>query len=74
MDRDGGGHGENDVRDPVFVTKHLKLATIGALYSVSMVLLLTAIGVLVFREPIGHRELLGILMAVGSLVLLTRFA
>jgi len=68
MDRDGGGHGENDVRDPVFVTKHLKLATIGALYSVSMVLLLTAIGVLVFRE------LLGILMAVGSLVLLTRFA
>ena len=39
-----------------------------------MVLLLTAIGVLVFREPLGHRELLGILMAVGSLVLLTRFA
>jgi len=58
----------------VFVMKHLKLATIGALYSVSMVLLLTAIGVLVFREPLGHRELLGILMAVGSLVLLTRFA
>jgi drug/metabolite transporter (DMT)-like permease len=58
----------------VFVMKHLKLATIGALYSVSMVLLLTAVGVLVFRESLGRVELLGILLAVASLVLLTRFA
>ena len=58
----------------VFVMKHLKLATIGALYSVSMVLLLTAIGVGIFRESIGGWEVLGILMALASLVLLARFA
>src|SRR5262245_46050280 len=34
----------------VFVMKHLKLATIAVVYSVSMVLLLTAIGVVFFRE------------------------
>lgn len=58
----------------VFVMKHLKLATIGVLYSVSLVLLLTAIGVLVFRESLNYFELIGIALAVISLVLLMRFA
>src|SRR5262245_26874647 len=41
----------------VFVMKHLKLATIGVVYSVSMVLLLTTVGVVFFRESLntlGH--------------------
>jgi drug/metabolite transporter (DMT)-like permease len=58
----------------VFVMKHLKLATISVLYSVSLVLLLTAIGVLVFRESLNYFEMIGILLAVISLVLLMRFA
>ncbi|QJW96476.1 DMT family transporter [Frigoriglobus tundricola] len=58
----------------VFVMRHLKLATISVLYSVSMVLLLTAIGVGVFREPLSYSELAGIALAVASLVLLMRFA
>ena len=58
----------------VFVMRHLKLATIGVVYSVSMVLLLTAIGVVAFREPIGATEAAGIAMALGALVLLARFA
>ena len=58
----------------VFVMKHLKLATISVLYSVSLVLLLTAIGVLVFRESLNYFEMIGIALAVISLVLLTRFA
>lgn len=58
----------------VFVMKHLKLATIGVVYSVSMVLLLTAIGVAVFREPLGAYEVAGLIMAVASLILLVRFA
>ena len=57
----------------VFVMKHLKLATIGVVYSVSMVLLLTAVGVLAFREPLNSREMAGIALAVASLVLLMRF-
>ena len=58
----------------VFVMKHLKLATIGVLYSVSLVLLLTAIGVVLFRESLNYYEVIGIVLAVISLVLLMRFA
>jgi multidrug transporter EmrE-like cation transporter len=58
----------------VFVMKHLKLSTIGVLYSVSMVVMLTAIGVLFFRETLNYAELAGIAMAIGAIVLLVRFS
>ena len=58
----------------VFVMKYLKLATISVLYSISMVLLLTAIGVVLFRESLNYFEVIGIVLAVTSLVLLIRFA
>ena len=54
--------------------RHLKLATIGAVYSVSMVLLLTGVGVAAFRQPLNAWEVTGLAMAIGSLVLLMRFA
>src|SRR5213076_600292 len=38
----------------VFVMKHLKLATLSVVYSVSMVLLLTAIGVALFHESLNY--------------------
>jgi len=58
----------------VFVMQHLKLATISVLYSVSLVLLLTAIGVVLFHESLNYFEVTGIVLAVISLVLLMRFA
>src|SRR6476620_4828257 len=58
----------------VFVMKYLKLATISVLYSVSLVLLLTAIGVVLFHESLNYLEVIGIGLAVVSLVLLMRFA
>jgi drug/metabolite transporter (DMT)-like permease len=58
----------------VFVMKHLKLATISVLYSVSMVVLLTAVGVGIFRESLNYYELAGLVMAVAALILLMRFA
>src|SRR5271166_2330526 len=58
----------------VFVMKHLKLATISVLYSVSMVVLLTAVGVVVFRESLNYYEIAGLVMAIAALVLLVRFA
>jgi small multidrug resistance pump len=58
----------------VFVMRHLKLATIGVVYSVSMVLLLTGIGAVVFREPLNYYEIAGLVMAIASLILLVRFA
>lgn len=57
----------------VYVMRHLKLATVGVVYCVSMVLLLTVIGVVGFKESLSGYEIAGIVMAVGSLVLLVRF-
>src|SRR5438552_150306 len=50
----------------VFVMKHLKLGTISVLYSVSMVVLLTAVGVVIFRESLNYYEIAGLLMAIAS--------
>ncbi len=58
----------------VYVMRHLKLATIGAVYSVSMILLLTGVGVAAFRQPLNAYEAAGLAMAIGSLILLMRFA
>jgi small multidrug resistance pump len=58
----------------VFVMKYLKLGTIGVVYSVSMVLLLTAIGVVGFRESLNGYEVIGLVMAIVALALLVRFA
>jgi small multidrug resistance pump len=58
----------------VFVMKHLKLATIGIVYSVSMILLLTTVGVVFFHESLNYYEIAGIILAIASLVLLMRFA
>jgi len=58
----------------VFVMKFLKLSTIGVVYSVSMILLLTAIGVLAFRESLNASEVVGLAMAVTALALLARFS
>jgi small multidrug resistance pump len=58
----------------VFVMRYLKLGTIGVVYSISMILLLTGIGVVVFREPLNGYEILGLILAFASLILLIRFA
>ena len=58
----------------VFVMKYLKLATISVVYSIAMVLLLTGVGVVFFRESLTYYEIGGLIMAIGSLILLVRFA
>jgi drug/metabolite transporter (DMT)-like permease len=58
----------------VFVMRHLKLATIGVVYSVAMILLLTCVGVVGFHEPVNAYEAAGIALAIASLILLVRFA
>ena len=58
----------------VFVFRHLKLATSGGVYAVCLVLALTIVGLVGFRETLRTTEALGIAMAIGSLILLTRFS
>lgn len=58
----------------VYVMQRLKLGTIGVVYSVSMILLLTLVGVVFFREKLHPGEIVGIVLALASLALLVRFA
>ena len=58
----------------VFVMKHLKLSTVGVVYAVTMILLLTSMGVVVFRESLSYPEIAGLFMAIGAVILLGRFA
>jgi len=58
----------------LFAMRHLKLATISTVYSVSIILLLTTLGVVGFHERLSTAEVFGIILALASLVLLVRFA
>lgn len=51
--------------------KHLKMAAVGAIYSVSTVLLLAVSGALFFNERLTTAEWLGIGLAITSLALLS---
>lgn len=56
-----------------YVMRHLKLATIGVVYSVCMILLLTGMGVFFFGETLSRSEMVGIGLALASVILLARF-
>lgn len=58
----------------VFVFRHLRLATAGGVYAVCLILSLTLLGLIGFSERPTVLELLGIGMAISSVILLARFA
>ena len=58
----------------VYVIKNMKLASVGVVYSVCMVLFLTFLGVVFFKERLSVKEIVGIGLAIASLFLLVRFA
>ena len=58
----------------VWVLSRLKLATIGAIYSVTIVILLVVMGATIFRESLSASEIVGLCFAVAALILLGRFA
>lgn len=55
------------------VLKYVKLIQLGVFYSMSMILLLTALGVFQFGEELGGREITGIVFAITSLILMSKF-
>ena len=58
----------------LFVMRYLKLGTIGVVYSVSMIVLLTVVGALAFDETLSRSEVVGIVLAIAALFLLIREA
>jgi drug/metabolite transporter (DMT)-like permease len=57
-----------------FVMRGAKLSTLGVLYAVSVVVFLTLVSVFYFKEKLSIFEVLGITMAITSLVILYRFS
>lgn len=57
-----------------YVMKQIKLSSLGVVYALTTVLLLVAIGVLYFHEKLDIYEIMGIITAIISLILLSRFA
>jgi drug/metabolite transporter (DMT)-like permease len=57
----------------VYALRHIKLASIGVIYSLSIVVLLAALGVFVFGETLNRYEVTGLIFAVIAIILLGRF-
>jgi len=58
----------------VYVMKHIKLATLGVVYSVSTVLLLAFVGVILYQESLNPYESGGKVLSIASLILLSAFS
>ena len=58
----------------VVVMREMTLGAIGVWFSIAVLLMLTALGVIVFKESLGAREILGIVLSIVALGLMSRFA
>lgn len=54
--------------------RHMSLASVGVWYAVLTILFMTMLGVFAFEEKLTSREIMGILLALGSLGCMARFA
>ncbi len=56
-----------------FAMKHVRLGTLGAVFSITTVLLLVFMGTVLFHEKLSTQEFAGIGAAIAAIVLLSRF-
>lgn len=57
-----------------YVMKRIKLSSLGVIYALTTVLFLVAIGVFYFHEKLNIYEVVGIITAITSVIILSRFA
>lgn len=57
-----------------FLLKKEKLISLGGIYLVSSVILLVFVSVFIFKEKVSEMEIVGIIMAIISLIILARFS
>ena len=55
-----------------FVMKHIKLSTLGVLYSLTSVILLVLVGAFVFKEHLNAYDVVGIILGIASILILSR--
>ena len=58
----------------VYAMRHLKLATLSVVFTLSMLIFAAALGAIVFGERLNRAEYVGILLAAEAMVLLCRFS
>lgn len=56
-----------------YAFKHMQVSTIAGLYGVTTVILLTIMGVFIFHENLSYLEIIGLVFALVSIFLLSRF-
>ena len=57
----------------VFIMPHMKLASIGVVYSLSIIVLMAILGACFFGEALKRHEIVGMGFAVAAIILLGRF-
>lgn len=55
------------------IYKHVKFSAVGTVYGVCTALVFVVVGVFYFRESLKPSEIIGIVLAISSLILLSRF-
>ena len=58
----------------VVVMKSMKLSTLGVIFGLSCIIMVTAISVFIFHEKLSTIEIIGILLGIISLTILYRFS
>jgi multidrug transporter EmrE-like cation transporter len=58
----------------VYALQWFKLSAIGAIFSVVLILLLALMGITLFSERLNPMEIVGLILAVASILILTRFS
>lgn len=58
----------------VIVMKSMKLSTLGVIFGLSCIILVTAISVTIFHEKLSTMEVIGIIFAILSMIFLYRFS
>jgi len=57
-----------------FVFRIIEISDVGAIYSMTCIVALAMLGVIVFHERLSPGEILGIVFAIASVILLYRFS
>jgi drug/metabolite transporter (DMT)-like permease len=57
-----------------YVMKHIKLSSLGVIYALTTVILLVVVGVFYFHEKLNIYEIISVIAAIVSIILLGRFA
>lgn len=56
-----------------YAMKYIKLSSLGVLYSIFTIILITLLSVIYFHEKINNAEILGVIFGVASILLLIKF-